>query len=169
MAEVIDKPLYEADCYAWALEQAALLRDMAARRVESPLDLANLAEEVEDLGKGERDAVRSQVRRTIEHLLKLEFSPAAEPRGDWEGSVIDARDDIADKITPTLRRDIAAALPDLYERARRRAARGLTRFGEPETARALPATCPYTLEDILRDDWYPPNRHGLDGGGDARP
>ena len=101
MTEVITKPLYETDHYAWTQEQAALLRDMAARRVNSPLDLANLAEEVEDLGKGERDAVRSQVRRIIEHLLKLEFSPAAEPRGDWEDSVIDARDELADKITPT--------------------------------------------------------------------
>ncbi len=163
MAETVASSLYETDYYAWTQKQAAALRELAERRANVPLDLANLAEEVDDLGRTHRDAVRSQIRRIIEHLLKLEFSRAAEPRGEWEDTIIDARDEFADKITASLRRDITEVLPDLYQRARRKVARGLRRFGEAEAAEALPKTCPYGLEHILRDDWYPPNRHGLDG------
>ena len=76
--------LYETDYCAWTRQQAADLRKLAKRRTNTPIDAAHLAEEVEDLGRSERDAVRSQVRRIIEHLLKLEFSPAAEPRAEWE-------------------------------------------------------------------------------------
>lgn len=72
--------LYEEDFYAWTKNQAAALRRLAAQRWNGPLDLANLAEEVEDLGKTERNAVRSRLRRIIEHGLKLEHSPAPEPQ-----------------------------------------------------------------------------------------
>jgi hypothetical protein len=59
--------------------------------VATSLDLEHLAEEVADLGHSERDAVRSQVRRVIEHLLKLEYSPATEPRDGWKDIVADVR------------------------------------------------------------------------------
>jgi hypothetical protein len=55
----------------------------------------------------ERDAVRSEVVRIIEHLLKLEYAPAADPRFDWMASV-EARRALADKITATLQRDAEA-------------------------------------------------------------
>jgi len=163
MAETVAKSLYETDYYAWTREQAAALRELAERRVNVPLDLANLAEEVEDLGRSQRDAVRSQVRRIIEHFLKLEFSRAADPRHDWQSSIIDARDEIADRLSPSLRRDIEATLPTLFRRAWRKAAFDLKAHGEADAAEALPESYPYPLDDILRDDWYPPNRHGLDG------
>ena len=64
--------LYEQDFYAWAREQATLLR---AGRFDE-LDLEHLTEEVEDLGGSLYRSVRSRVRTIIEHLLKLEHSPA---------------------------------------------------------------------------------------------
>jgi len=51
MAKVLERSLYEEDYYAWTKAQAAELRRMAARRVNSALDLENLAEEVESLGR----------------------------------------------------------------------------------------------------------------------
>lgn len=42
--------LYETDFYAWTQEQASLLRD----RQWSQLDLLNLIEEIESLGKQQR-------------------------------------------------------------------------------------------------------------------
>ena len=71
--------LYEQDFYAWARKQATLLR---AGRFEE-LDLAHLTEEVDDLGCSLYRSVRSRIRTIIEHLLKLQHSPAAEPRGLW--------------------------------------------------------------------------------------
>jgi hypothetical protein len=49
----------------------------------------------------------------------------------------------------------------LFGRARRNAALGLVRHGERETATALPQLCPYRFEQIVGQDWYPQNRHGL--------
>jgi len=50
MAKVLERSLYETDYYAWTREQAAALRSMAAARVDTKLDLENLADEVESLG-----------------------------------------------------------------------------------------------------------------------
>jgi DNA-binding PucR family transcriptional regulator len=153
--------LYEEDFYAWTRDQAQALRRMAEQRWNGPLDLAHLAEEVEDLGMQARNAVRSQLERVIEHLLKLEHSPAAEPRSGWMNSVDDARARIEDAITPTIRRDAQAMLPRLFGRARRRVARDLVVQGERGAAAALPATCTYAFDDLLADEWWPVNRHGL--------
>jgi hypothetical protein len=151
------KNLYSDDFVAWSSEQAALLR--ASRFAE--IDLAHLVEEVEDLGHSERDAVRSQVRRIIEHLLKLEHSPAVEPREGSRDTLTDARSVLEDKLTPTLRADLETMLPRLYGQMLPKARRALRRVGEHAAARALPATCPYTLDDVCRPEWLPPNRHGI--------
>jgi hypothetical protein len=148
-----DGPRYDDDFYAWTQHQAEVLRSMAV--ADNRFDREHVAEEIEDLGKSERDAVRSQIRRIIEHLLKLANSPAAQPRPDWMDTIDDARLTLADKLTPTLRRDAAANLARLYDQARRQAARSLHRYGEPEAADALPQVCPYSFDDICREDWYP--------------
>jgi Domain of unknown function DUF29 len=66
--------LYQADFYVWAEEQAALLR---ARRFDA-LDLENLIEEVEGLADTKLSAVLNGARVVMEHLLKLQFSPATD-------------------------------------------------------------------------------------------
>jgi hypothetical protein len=58
-------------------------------------------------------------------------------------------------MTPTLRRDVEAMLERLYEDARHRAEIALNRFGEAKAAIALPATCPYSLDQVVQDKWYP--------------
>ena len=151
------KGLYSEDFAAWSSEQAALLR--AARFDE--LDLANLAEEIEDLGHSERDSVRSQVRRIAEHLLKLEYSPATEPPDGWQDTLTDARSILEDKLSPSLRSDLESMLPRLYTQILPKARRALRRFGEDEAARALPQACPYSLDEICQAEWLPHNRHGI--------
>ena len=157
--------LYEQDFHAWVEVQAKALRDLAQRRWNGPLDLAHLAEEVEDLGKAERNAVLSLLQTVIEHLLKLEYSTASEPRRQWQLSVNAARDRLERHLTPTLSKLARAELPDLYRRARRDAALGLADHGESETARKLPALNHYTLEDLVREGWWPGNRCGVVDGG----
>jgi hypothetical protein len=142
--------LYEQDFYAWSREQAALLR--AGRYDE--LDLQHLTEEVEDLGGSLYRSVRSRVRTIMEHLLKLEHSPAAEPRGLWRDTIHAQRADLEDDLTASLRRRLQAELPKQYLRARAAAARALRRHGETAAADALPASCPYTLDQIA-GDWLP--------------
>jgi hypothetical protein len=148
-----DGPRYDDDFYAWTQHQAAVLRAMEAS--DNRFDREHVAEEIEDLGKSERDAVRSQIRRIIEHLLKLGYSPAEQPRFGWLESIDDARETLSDKLTPTLGRDAEEGLEQLYAEGRRRAVRALRRHGEPDAADALPQACPYSFDDICREDWYP--------------
>jgi len=76
------KSLYETDFVEWVARMADLLR----RGRLSELDLANVAEEIEDLGKSERSAVRSQLRRMLVHLLKSRIQPERSG-ASWRGSV----------------------------------------------------------------------------------
>ena len=148
-----DGPRYEDDFYAWTKYQAEVLRSL--RVSDNRFDREHVAEEIEDLGKSERDAVRNQIRRIIEHLLKLAHSPAELPRFDWMHSISNARSELEDKLSPTLRRDIEATLDKLYADGRRNAALALRTFGEENAAWAFPAECPFSLDEICQQDWYP--------------
>jgi Domain of unknown function DUF29 len=142
--------LYEQDFYAWSKAQAELLR--AGQYTD--LDLEHLIEEVGDLGEALYRSARSRIRTIIEHLLKLEHSPALEPRPGWRATVLAQRDDLRDDLTTTIRRRTADALPELFEQARRRAHLSLRDHGEDTAADALPRTCPYSFEQIT-GDWLP--------------
>jgi Domain of unknown function DUF29 len=161
MAKVIARPpagdLYEDDFPLWAEHQATLLR---ARRFDE-LDLENLIEEVEDLGRRERDMVESHVETILEHLLKLALSHADRPRRGWLVTVDRQRAKLARKLTTTLRNHLEAALPALYAGVRRPVARQLENDGV--ALDALPPTCPYSLDQILDPDWYPANVQGGQG------
>jgi Domain of unknown function DUF29 len=144
------KQLYEEDFYVWSQRQAELLR---TRRYDE-LDLEHLIEEVEDLGGALKRAVRSRVRTIIEHLLKLQHSPAVDPRLGWRDTVRTQRNDLLDDLTPTLRRDLEQELEELYARARQQAEGSLRDHGEDGAADALPQSCPYTPNQII-GDWLP--------------
>jgi hypothetical protein len=148
-----DGPRYEDDFYAWTQYQAEVLRSLKTR--DNRFDQENVAEEIETVGRNERDAVRSQVRRIIEHFLKLAYSPAYDPRHGWRGSIIDARAELDDKLSPTLRQDLTNVLGKLYTAARKRVVADLQDHGEDGAAGSLPEKCPYTVHQILAEDWYP--------------
>jgi hypothetical protein len=114
---------------------------------------------VEDLGRRERDMVESHVETILEHLLKLELSYAARPRRGWLVTVDKQRARLARKLTTTLRNHLETELPAVYAGLRRPIARQLEKDGAPPDA--LPAACPYTLDQILDPDWYPDSPHGL--------
>lgn len=153
--------LYERDFYAWTRQQAYRLAGLRGRTSNLGLDPVHLAEEIRDLGSEQRNAVESQIERLIEHLLKLEHSKLCGPRRGWAVSVSNARYEIERRLTPTLQRILARRLATLYAHARRTARLALLDHPEPEAAAALPEMCPYTLERLLDEDWYPTNRHGL--------
>jgi hypothetical protein len=146
-------PDYDDDFYARTQLQAAVLREMAV--TDNRFDREHVAEEIEDLGKNVRNAVRSQVRRIVEHFLKLQYSPAREPRADWMASIVDARALLDDDLTATLRADATRELGRLYRAARKQAELGLERYSERSAVDLMPSECPYALNQILEEDWYP--------------
>jgi Domain of unknown function DUF29 len=153
--------LYEDDFFAWTQLQAKELRRFARTRPNLPLDLAHLAAEIADLGKSQRDSLRSLTRRIVEHLLLMAYSPAQEPRRGWISEIVDFRSELETRLTPTLHRDLKRQLPRLYDRARRDLTRKFERYGEGDVAARLPERCPYTLDQVLGDFWPDPqDEHG---------
>jgi hypothetical protein len=142
--------LYEEDFYVWTEAQAELLRQ---RQFEA-LDLDNLIEEVEALGRAEKSSVLNNAGVIIEHLLKLQYSPAQDPRNTWRASVREHRRRLRRDLTPRLHQILDAELPTLYGEIRDDTAALLRDHGEDATADALPETCPYALDQIT-GDWWP--------------
>jgi len=155
MTDLLDRPpLYERDFYAWTREQARLLREAAAQRVNTPFDLENLAEEIESLGRSDRRAVISRLARIIEHALKLEHSPAQQPRRGWKLSIRKQRVELRQAFaeSPSLRGELPELAEQAYELGRLRAFEGMIDEIEEDE---LPTASPYQPEDLLDPDWFP--------------
>ncbi len=142
MSKALERDLYEDDFFAWTQTQARQIRRFARTRPNLPLDLAHLAEEIADLGKEQRNALRSWTVRILEHLLLLEHSPAEAPRRGWIDEILDCRREIDLRLSATLKRDLSRQLQHLYDYARRHLQQpaGALRRGRdrPPPARPLP-------------------------------
>ena len=151
--------LYDQDFIGWTEQQARRLREAAARGVNLPLDWANLAEEIEDLGRNHAHAVKSHLARIVEHLLKLEYSPAAPPRDGWIDSIDDARSEIELYLQddPGLRPRLPGLLTRAAPTGTKRAATALARHAESDAAARVRLAGPehYTLDQVLDEDWLP--------------
>ena len=147
--------LYDRDFVLWTEEQAAALR--RAKGSNLPLDWENLAEEIESLGKSDRRALSSQIRRILHHLLKIEASPAAEPSAGWRSTIRSARAEIEDILrdSPSLRRRIDATITEQALIAVRLAEDDLAQHGEAaEIIRTRLRHAGFTAEQVI-GDWFP--------------
>jgi uncharacterized membrane protein len=147
--------LYDRDFVLWTEEQAAALR--RAKNVNLALDWENLAEEIESLGKSQRTELKSQTRRILRHLFKLDASPAREPRGGWRSTIRDARTEIEDVLedSPSLRREVPDIVAKQSATAAKLAAADLARYGEPATGvNTRLEQGGFTADQVL-GDWFP--------------
>jgi hypothetical protein len=149
----MNKPLYEQDFFRWSEEQAQALRKAASMQLNAPLDWQNLAEEVESLGRSQRSELGSRILLIVEHLMKLQASPARTPRRGWEATVLRERALIERLLvdSPSLRGAAAEMVAFAIPRARRVVERELTRRRERERS---PAELEYTEDQVL-GDWLP--------------
>ena len=143
--------LYKEDFVLWAKDQAAALRRAASAGLE--LDWENLAEEIESLGISQRRELLGRLVVILEHLIRLERSPAASPRGGWMATIGRERLNIEELLqdSPSLRQEIGPMIATLEPRVARFAAASLSEFGETMGAFALRG---YTEEQVL-GDWFP--------------
>jgi hypothetical protein len=141
---------YEQDFYAWSKAQADPVR--AGRSAD--LDLDHLSGEVEDLADALERSARHRIRTIVEHLLKLRYAPAQDPRAGWRATVRSRGVKLRDGLTASLRTEVENELSELYADARGMAEGSMPDHGEHAAADALPATCPYSPDQIT-GDWLP--------------
>lgn len=154
-----DADLYERDFAAWAEREAAMLREAAATS-DLPLDWANLAEEIADLGKWQARELGNRLSTIVEHLLKLRHSPADDPRAGWQETVDRSRVEAEAVLeeNPSLRPRLGDAMARARRDGARLAAIGLKRYGElaPGLARRMAEDAEaITAERALDPDWWP--------------
>lgn len=141
--------LYEQDFYQWTQEQAALLRAGAWQ----DLDVANLVEEVESLGRSERHALESRLERLVLHLLKWRYQPDKRVRShSWEDTIREQRRRLSRRLSqnPSLAPTVPTVLAESYPYVRQRA-QLQTRL----PLATFPEACPWTPAQVLDADFWP--------------
>jgi hypothetical protein len=146
------RSLYDEDIYAWAQQQAEVLRRLAETRRDLPneLDLANVAEEIEDVGKSELSKVESFIRLILIHLLKLASAPQARSERKWRNEILAFRAELLREIRPSMRPNI-----DLDHQWRLALLKADGELSEHDDALPpdLPATCPFSLEELTASEF----------------
>jgi hypothetical protein len=150
---------YDTDVAGWSKHQADLLWRRAAGDLpnDTELDWSNIAEEIESVGRSERSALSSHIGTVIEHLLKLDASPAADLRAGWKETVLRARVAIEEilEASPSLRPTVDATLNRVFAQRRRLVAEVLALYGE--VPRLPLETIVYSAEQVL-GPWLPDDR-----------
>ena len=138
---------YEEDFALWSAEQAALIRARKFDRV----DIENVAEEIESLGRSNKHEIESRLGILIMHLLKWERQPEHRSRS-WAATIRDQRRAISRLLrdSPSLRDYPGQVYEEEYPAAREKASAETTIFLE-----LFPETCPYTIGQILDPDFLP--------------
>lgn len=145
--ESTDPAAYERDFVLWIDTQIEILR---ARKFEQ-LDLDNVIEEFDAMGKNQRHELRSRLETLLVHLLKCQFQPAHKS-GSWVGTVHEQRSQIVHLLqtSPSLKNGVAQFAAASYAAAVRRAA---AETGLPRTA--FPTLNPYTNLELLDLEFVP--------------
>jgi hypothetical protein len=139
--------VYDEDFYAWTREQVQLLRSGNL----ADLDVENIAEELESMGRSDKREIDNRLVVLIAHLLKWQIQSGFRSRS-WSLTLREQRRQIEGLLSesPSLRSQVAAIRRSLYGRAREVAA---SESGLPE--KSFPATCPFTPEQVLSEEFLP--------------
>jgi hypothetical protein len=139
--------LYDADFFRWTETMAAALRSGDL----SQLDLENLAEEIESLGRSDRRELKSRLVVLLHHLLKWQFQPELRSTS-WRGTLNEQRRRLRDLLedSPSLRSVLGLSLDQCYADSRREAA---DETGLPIAL--FPIDCPHAIEEILNVEFLP--------------
>jgi hypothetical protein len=144
------KKVYETDFNLWLAETANLLRQGKL----DELEIDNLLEEIEAMGRSEKRAMVSLLTRLFEHLLKLTYWTAQKDYNvrHWRGEILNFRKQIKKelKASPSLKPYLLEILDECYQDAREIVAEV---SGLP--IETFPAKNIASLEQILDEKWFP--------------
>jgi hypothetical protein len=137
--------LYDRDYYLWLTHTAQLIKEGKF----SEVDVANLIEEIEDMGRSEKRAVKSNLIIVLLHLLKYKYQPAKRTNS-WKSSIREHRRRLRDdfQTSPSLKRYFEEVMEECYQDAREQAA--------DETGLSLdtfPTESPFSTSEVLNPDF----------------
>lgn len=135
------KNLYHQDFFAWTQSQADLLK----HNKFSEVDIRNLIDEVETLGKSDRRALMSHLTNLLLHMLKMKYQ-SGKKTASWKRSIVNSKQDIKFILedSPSLNKYLNSNLEKAYLSAVDLA------HAETGLARSIfPKKCPWEIEDIL--------------------
>jgi hypothetical protein len=99
-----DSTLYDEDILLWSEQQAAAIRRLArARDVPNELDVENVAEEIESVGRSELAAVESYLQLILVHTVKLFVEPNADSVRHWRSEIAGFHSDIKRRYSASMR------------------------------------------------------------------
>ncbi|CCI34807.1 MAG: DUF29 domain-containing protein [Microcystis sp.] len=133
--------LYETDFYAWTLEQSKLLQISDFKG----LDIVNLVEEIESLGKQQRQELENRLAILLGHLLKWDYQPERRSKS-WKATIREQRRAIQRlmQANPSLKPYLEEAIAYAYQ-----SGIDLVVRETPLDDQDLPADCQYTPEQIF--------------------
>ncbi|MGR6979940.1 DUF29 domain-containing protein [Testudinibacter sp. P27/CKL/0425] len=140
---------YDKDFYGWTNAQAQLLKAGAFGQ----LDVANLIEEIESMGRSELSELRNRLKIIIIHLLKWEFQPSHRGRS-WELTIVEQRGELQSLLddSPSLKHKLNQ--PEFLQKAWKLGVIGAAKeTGFPLTS--FPHSPIWTLDEILDDNFLP--------------
>ena len=156
--------LYNTDYQRWAEQQRQLLLSGQLDQ----LDIQHLLEELGDVGKSNRNSLTSHCKTLLSHLLKYQHQtahlnpdlPIPFNCAEWFGTILRCRRNIRDRLadSPSLKHLLPESLASLYDKARNEAAEELRPYLQKHqtlTADDFPDICPWTFDQIMREDWLP--------------
>jgi Domain of unknown function DUF29 len=133
--------LYDQDFYAWTQRQIELLQAQQWEQV----DLENLIEELDSLGKQQRQELRNRLGALLGHLLKWRYQPEARSQS-WFYTIKEQRQEIQRHLeeSPSLKLYLSEATEIGYEK-------GLNLVGQetPIDPSQLPQACPFSEAEIF--------------------
>ncbi|VVM04460.1 DUF29 domain-containing protein [Methylacidimicrobium tartarophylax] len=146
--------LYDRDFYAWTVETARLLRE----RRFAELDIDDLIEEVETLGRSERSQLKSRLVTLMQHLLCIAYltrDPEREGWG-WKATVIEQRMRLVDLLedNPSLEHQLEDTVAEAYSSASELLIVKSREMARPIAKEDLSQTCPWTVRELLTKDLY---------------
>ena len=145
-----DRTLYDEDILVWSEQQAAALRSLASRRdLPNELDLANVIEEIEDVGRSEFHTVESLIENILAHLVLLSADADAPAARGWIAEVTARNVTLRRRISPSMRPrlDMESLWRDSLEVAAAKLA-GSNEDKAAGVARLRGTSCPFTVTDF---------------------
>jgi hypothetical protein len=146
-----NRSLYDRDFYAWANEQAGLLR--AGKLSEA--DIEHIAEEIESMGKSEKRELVNRLAVLLLYLLKWQHQPVFRCTS-WRLTIKEQRNRPEDHLAdnPSLKSSLSKTMAAACRHAVLSASR---ETGMEPTA--FPATCPWSPDQIMDSTFYPEATH----------